>query len=73
MRRAIAIIGLALAATVLQGGAAPATATCRWCYEGECYNNSICGAKCFCLKRGGEVSGACFSAGAIPEGYEPFE
>ena len=63
MRRAIAIIGLALAATVMQGGAPP-RAECRWCYQGTCYNDSICGRECFCLKPAGEFSGSCFSAGA---------
>lgn len=73
MRRAIAIIGLALAATVLQGGTQPAPAKCAVCFTGGCYTNAMCFRGCFCMKRGMDIEGACFSTGYAPEGYEPVE
>lgn len=55
----IAIAALGLAA--ITWTALPSTAECAWCYSGPCYNHSICGSGCFCLKRGLEIDGICYS------------
>jgi hypothetical protein len=73
MKRALTILGLALMAALLDGGARPERAQCAFCYNGTCWNSSICGRSCVCMKRGMDTSGSCFSASALPEGYTRLE
>lgn len=39
----------------------PAKARCQWCYQGPCFNHSICGQNCVCMKTQGRMEGSCAS------------
>lgn len=34
---------------------------CAWCASFPCFNSSVCGSGCVCLKVGGEMQGSCVS------------
>lgn len=36
-------------------------AECAFCNSFPCYNSAGCGYGCVCLKRGGEITGQCYS------------
>ena len=60
-------LGLAVAlGLVLAGGVVtvPNEAECAYCPTYPCYGS--CGTGCLCLKKGGEISGECFSAEFAP-------
>lgn len=44
----------------------PPKAKCAYCtFSGVCYDSAICGGGCFCMKRGLDLSGYCYSIGAM--------
>ena len=62
MIRTIVISAIVFASAFAVGNyVAPPKAKCAWCYSGTCYNSSICGSGCVCVKRGYSPSGECMS------------
>jgi hypothetical protein len=60
--KAIVTAAIVFAAAFAIGNyAAPPKAKCAWCYSGTCYDSSICGSGCVCVKRGLDLSGECAS------------
>ena len=54
------LLALALTAPLLLS---PATPRCAFCVQDECQTSAICGHGCFCLKKGMDIMGHCFSQG----------
>lgn len=72
LRRLVVATALTLAATLLHGGSPP-PAKCAVCFTGTCYNSAMCFRGCFCMKRGMDLEGSCFSSGYAPPGWVPAE
>ena len=69
MRRVLIAMALA-AVTMVADGARPEKAHCAFCSNQPCFQSSMCFRGCFCMKRGGEPEGQCFSVSEAPAGWE---
>lgn len=57
----IVLLSIGLACAIgIAFAVGPSRARCSWCFQGDCYNSSICGSGCVCLKRGLDLSGYCY-------------
>ena len=62
MKEAISLAACALLLVLFFAALPPLPkARCAYCYVGECYNSSMCGDGCTCLKRGLDLQGYCYS------------
>lgn len=66
MQRAVflAVFGLLLVGA--EGAVRPTPGACAYCPTYTCYSSRMCGRNCFCMKRGGEQGGDCYSVDALP-------
>ena len=54
------LLALALGAPLLLAPAQPAR--CAFCIQDDCMTSSECGHGCFCLKKGIDIRGECYSS-----------
>lgn len=70
MRNLFVMLACAAGFAAAENVARPAPAECLYCYSGTCYNSSICGRGCVCMKEGRAPSGTCVGFDAAPpDGY----